>query len=806
MRNVGISIVSSCYLALLALAFGFDVEVRAAVPVKFSRYNPTSEIKITTLGSSLLRVQWNTTDGGRCAVTFDLGRGASLLQSLEVDTDQSGSLSVIAQEIQPRFDVTVGTRKNTSWPYVFFDRVNRRPYQKHTADLDPQLVQVVSDGLTRAKIIISKIAAGPFWGDLVFYVYSGSPFIQIEAAMETYDPRVAYLYDVLFGGSFSDVVYKDNVTDDFVHINPSSPLAAKKVRNRTIMAQFPFGTLAVFPAPHAYIYPTDLTLNLGFVQVGEENGRDLLGTKSHPEGDGRFMPWIDAPCGRTQHMGVFLLLSTTQAVSTLDCVKSYTHGDAYKKIPGYITMAEHFHEAMAMTDDTARPSGPAFREAMMDLNVDAVHLAEFHGDGNPRDTGKLRLDQLKKMFDVCKKYSIPGAFLLMPGEEANAWFGGHNMYFFPKPVYITLKREAGQPYKEHIDGYGDVYHVQNATEYHRALKENKGIAWTSHPRIKGSLREPDSFVNQPYFQDDSVWLGGDWKAMPLDLSEDRLGMRALRLLDDMSQLGYDRQIIGEVDPFKLDKTHEVYAHMNINYLKVVALPSATDWSPVLNAIKNKEYFTTTGEVLIHSWEVASAKDKVLADIEWTFPMSFAEVIWGEGDDVKRMTVPLTDTKELVSTVQHFEWPVNLTNAKWVRIEAWDIARNGAFTPTLWLKTPSGMNPIVYGFTLINAENNCPIPEYDPIPEGATLNLSSLPTKNLNIRANSNLMATVIVKFGYDGNEDYCVDRDYPYELFSSSAHTLTVGKHAVTATPSVDGVVGASRTLNFTIIDMALAK
>ena len=87
-----------------------------------------------------------------------------------------------------------------------------------------------------------------------------------------------------------------------------------------------------------------------------------------------------------------------------------------------------------------------------------------------------------------------------------------------------------------------------------------------------------------------------------------------------------------------------------------------------------------------------------------------------------------------------------------------------------------------------------------------MNLSSLPTKNLNIRANSNLMATVIVKFKYDGNEDYCVDQDYPYELFNSSAHTLTVGRHAVTATPSVDGVVGAPRTLSFTLLDMALAK
>jgi hypothetical protein len=180
-------------------------------------------------------------------------------------------------------------------------------------------------------------------------------------------------------------------------------------------------------------------------------------------------------------------------------------------------------------------------------------------------------------------------------------------------------------------------------------------------------------------------------------------------------------------------------------------------------------------------------------------MAFAEVIWGEGDDVKRKRMPLTDTKELVDTVQHFEWPVNLARAKWVRIEAWDIARNGAFTPTFWLKTPSGMNPIVYNFTLINAENNCAIPEYDPIPEGATLNLSSLPTKNLNIRANSNLMATVNVKFGYNEYDDYCIDRDYPYVLFNSNTQALTAGKHAIIATPSVDGVVGASRTLNFAV-------
>jgi hypothetical protein len=30
-------------------------------------------------------------------------------------------------------------------------------------------------------------------------------------------------------------------------------------------------------------------------------------------------------------------------------------------------------------------------------------------------------------------------------------------------------------------------------------------------------------------------------------------------------------------------------------------------------------------------------------------------------------------------------PVDITNAKWVRLEVWDIACNGAFTQPLWVK-------------------------------------------------------------------------------------------------------------------------
>ena len=195
--------------------------------------------------------------------------------------------------------------------------------------------------------------------------------------------------------------------------------------------------------------------------------------------------------------------------------------------------------------------------------------------------------------------------------------------------------------------------------------------------------------------------------------------------------------------------------MNINYVKVSEVPPANDWSPVFNAIKNHDFFTTTGEVLIHKWDVSPAKNSLTVELEWTFPMAFAEVTWGEGDEIKRKKFSLSSTKELVDNVQRFTWAVDLHLAKWVRFEAWDIARNGAFTQTLWFQTPSRtLTPVVYGFTLVDADNGCPIVDYDPIQEGDTIQLSQLETRQFFIRPNTHLMNSIEVAYGLDGNSNY----------------------------------------------------
>ncbi|MBA3684698.1 MAG: DUF5060 domain-containing protein, partial [Planctomycetes bacterium] len=113
------------------------------------------------------------------------------------------------------------------------------------------------------------------------------------------------------------------------------------------------------------------------------------------------------------------------------------------------------------------------------------------------------------------------------------------------------------------------------------------------------------------------------------------------------------------------------------------------------------------------------------------------------------------------------------------------------------------------FTLINADSNQPIPGYAPMAAGATLNLATLPTRNLNIRADVDT-APGSVRFGYDGNTNYKTETAPPYALAGDSsgdyfAWTPTVGGHTVTGTAwsgaGATGTPGRTVSLAFTVVD-----
>jgi hypothetical protein len=713
----------------LFLVLGSCRSSRAEAPkVDLSGYRVDSGV---TVGHSdgRLRVSWaldgRTTDSeDRGQLVLDLRPGRALIQVMGYS---GATASPVLENLDPVAYLLVGSRQapagrppGMSVFNVFFDTPANRPFETYRTHLDLKRVRVTSQG-HHTTVAIGDVTAGPFTGEMQFTIYRFSRLLHIETVIHTQQDRRAILYDAgLTFASPSDTVRFNWVdTEGKLHSQSlalDAPDRHLAVRHRALIAETARGSIACFPPPHQFFFPRDLTENLSTVWFGRGHrgkGDDFgFGIRQSERGGGSFVPWFNAPAGTEQRLGVFYLfssLSDSQAV--LREVLRYTHGDRFPRLQGYRTLTSHWHMATAMAALQEKAKGgprstPDFVRMFKDMGVEIVHLAEFHGDGHPQDPGPLRLPEMRAMFDECERLSDE-EILFLPGEEANAGLGrarpgkdsGHWMYLFPKPVYLTMTRSPAQPFMEDHPPFGRVYHVGDGADMLRLFEREGGLAWTSHARIKGSSWTPDVFRGEDFYLSDH-WLGAAWKAMPADLSHDRLGRRALDLLDDMANWGQKKYLPGEVDVFKLDHTHELFGHMNINYLRLEPdqLPRfASGWQPVVDSLRSGRFFVTTGEVLIPKFEVerqpsgstvvikSGGQPEVHAELEWTFPLRFVELISGDGSRIFRERIDCSDTDPFAQRTLRLN--ADLTGRTWVRLEAWDIAGDGAFTQPVWL-TPA----------------------------------------------------------------------------------------------------------------------
>lgn len=677
-------------------------------------------------GNDHIVVTWPIASDRQGWMTFDLTPGAPLIRSIDISTSDD-SFTAIATNLDPVILLRVGERDlalRGGWT-VFFDRMQEKPHDEFTAQINPTAARAEAKG-SRATLTIDGVTAGPFTGSLRYTFYAGEAFVLQEAVVSTQQDSRAYLYDA--GFVFRNAVPQrmawhdasgSTKNEEVDALKPARPLA---VHGRSIAADFESGSLAVFPPPHRYFYPLDFSDNLKNIWTGKGYREASLpfgfGIRHDPRGDNRFVPWFNAPPGTQQELGLFLLVSDKPAEQSLKDVARLTRNDRFAPLEGYTTFASHFHvehtqELLEQQDDEERrtdlegrlPSGgkyriperlqnPGFVRSLRGHGVDIVHLAEFHFGETPRWNTEQRLQWLELLHAECDRLSDE-KFLLLPGEEPNVYFGGHWISFFPKPVNWVLNRPEGTPFVTEHPQLGKVYHVGSEADVFQLLRAENGLAWTAHPRIKGSTGFPDGYRDRLFFQSEQ-FLGGAWKAMPADLSQPRLGSRVLDLLDDMSNWGEPKYVLGEVDVFKIEPEHELYAHMNVNYLRLESIPTFSDgWEPVLATLRKGAFFVTTGEVLIpeftvngrRSGERLSLDDEEPAtielDLQWTFPLAYAEVISGDGQTTKRQKVDLSSTTSFGK--ERITIPVDVSGQKWVRVEVWDIATNGAFTQPVWIE-------------------------------------------------------------------------------------------------------------------------
>jgi hypothetical protein len=571
---------------------------------------------------------------------------------------------------------------------------------------------VKTDG-DRVSVTFNGLTLGMFAGDLQFTVYKGSNLLRQEALAKTDAQSVAYIYKAGLKGfpiaSDTKLVWRDTsqVWQEYGFGGAANEEPVNiRARNRLEILDVGAGSLAVLPPPHKFFFARENEVNLGYVYYRKDSDSSLsLGAMQPEKGEG-YSPWgvsdevwkrrtntareqvenyalYNAPPGTVQRMAVYYYLSANGDRATQQAVLAYTHDDVYKALPGFKVVTGHFHLELneMVRDRKTLDLSPTWVPVFRGIGINIVYLGDFHDDSDINDPGPKRFMEAKLYFEEAQRLSDKN-FLVMPAEEPNAYLGGHWYLMTPKPIYFShaVPRPANQTFEENDPVYGHVYHLGSTDDVLKMVNQEKGIIWTAHPRTKSSAMFPDTYKDKDFFLSDR-FIGASWESLPVDLSEKRLcEVRCFVTNDDMSNWApKPKFMLAEGDTYMKRPDDDTYPLLAVNYLKLDKVPAYNEsWTPIVEAIHEGNFFGTTGEILFHSWgiEGSGAKSVYTANIEYTFPLDFAELVWSDGAKVERKIISLTDTTPFGA--KSFKIPFDAAGKKWVRFAVWDSAGNGAW--------------------------------------------------------------------------------------------------------------------------------
>jgi hypothetical protein len=573
---------------------------------------------------------------------------------------------------------------------------------------------VVKRDAYQVTVTFDGLSLGIFAGDLQFTIYKGSNLLRQEAIAKTTKPDVAYIYKAGLGGFTlrpdSKLVWRDTSQvwqEQAFGGEPNQDPVNLRARNRLEVLEAGQGSLAIFPPPHKFFFARENEVNLGYVYYRKDrNDAFSLGIMQPEHGEG-YWPWgisddvwkrrsntsreqvenyalYNAPPNTLQHMAVYYYLSPDDSRKTQQAVMAYTHGDVFKPVPGFKTVTGHFHLEL---NEMARDRGtldlsPTWVPVFRGLGINIVYLGDFHDDSDIRDPGAKRLSEQKLYFEAARRLSDRN-FLVMPEEEVNDFLGGHWYMMSPKPFYFThaAAHAAVQPFEEQDPIYGHVYHLGSASDVLKMVGQEQAIIWTAHPRTKSSALYPDTYKDKDFFQSDR-FIGASWESLPVDLSQQRLcEVRCFGTNDDMSNWApQPKFMLAEGDTYMKRPDDDTYPFLAVNYLKLDKVPDYNQsWQPIVEGIHHGDFFGTTGEILFHNWHIEGSGEhsSFHAELEYTFPLDFAELVWSDGATVNRKIIPLKDTLPFGER-KELNIPFDANGKRWVRLAIWDTAGDGAW--------------------------------------------------------------------------------------------------------------------------------
>jgi hypothetical protein len=717
----------------------------AALSCDLSQYK-TGSGPAAALSGDLLSVSWRGDGTAELRARFAIVNGRPIVRDFELRT-LGGTWVTLGDNLTPEYAVVTGVRRMSNqqadplraagveltpeviaknrW-YAFWDaplfippppapgakpatsRVLGPPrsaaeIRRAPASFNSSSCRVVSDGAS-LSVSFPGLTMGAFAGDLRFTFYRGTNLIRMDAVAKTDEDWVAYKYDAGLGGFSPEQMREVHWHDTGGHAQhydfggvPNETAVPIKAKNRILVAESSGGSIATFPAPHTFFFTREVDTNLGYVWYRKDaDGRFAFGIRqAEKEENPQYVEnfaLFNAPPGTLQRMGVYFYLSPGNADAAQRSVLAFTHDDAFKPVAGYKTMVNHFHLRFT---DRVRASGSFDTPiqdlaAMKALGLNIVGLSDFHGDLHPNDPGPVRFKD-QKDYREATRHASDADFLVTPWEEPSAYFGGHYNIMFPRNVYWSKVRQPGQPFVETDPVYGKVYHTGNTDDVQKMMDAEGAYWYHAHPRTKGTTGYPDLIFDKPWTKNDR-YLGVAFKpGMGMDLSEARLcEWRCFDVTDTMNNM-YARSglkpkyIIADIDTYQKGPEDDLYPNFPVNYLRMDKVPGPDeDWTPVLGALRNGDFFVTTGEILIpkYSVEGTGARMTISADVEWTFPLAFVEVVWGDGAKIDREVISATSLPAFGTN--RFSIPFDPKGKAWVRFAVWDSAGNGAFTQPRWV--------------------------------------------------------------------------------------------------------------------------
>lgn len=669
-------------------------------------------------------------------VTTGKRRMAALIRSLMVSQGRYNPAAADFEKWDSFWDaplVVPGTRGSINLP--------RLPTEisRATVSYNSNTCSVASKG-ERVSVTFNGLTLGSFSGDLRFTAFKGSNLLRQEAIAKTEVPDTAFKYEAGLKGfviTSQSAVYWRDPAQEWQHYSfgghSNTDPVELRARNRLEILDPGTGSLAIFPPPHKFFFAREEPTNNGYVYYRKDSDTSFSLGAMQPDRTTGYPPWgashaewlkqsaesfghtenfalYNAPPGTEQHMAVFYYLSAKGTHATQEAVMTYTHGDVYKPVPGFKVIVGHFHfrynESLrdAHTLDMMPDWVPAYRS----IGINIIYLGDFHDDSDPRDPGPKRFAEQKVYFDGAKRMSDKD-FLVIPAEETNSFLGGHWYMISPKPIYFThagggfngVGSHGGdtapppantafpQPFEETNPVYGTVYHLNSAADVLKYINQTNSLIWVAHPRTKGSEGYPDLYKTKDFFLSDR-FIGGSWENLPTDLSEKTMcPYRCFATEDDMSNWApKPKFMIAEGDIYwgAPNDRSIIYSQLAVNYLKLDTVPLYNQsWAPILASMRAGDFFGTTGEILFHNWSVEGAGTNKTYDatIEYTFPLDFAELVWGDGTKVDRKVIDLTDTTAFGTKT--FKIPFDATGKKWIRFSVWDAAGDGAWANPIQLK-------------------------------------------------------------------------------------------------------------------------